>query len=40
VKPPTIDKANSFDSTDHRPDELTIERKRKRERELYYYLVT
>jgi hypothetical protein len=33
VQPPTTDIANSFDSTDHQPDELTIERERERERE-------
>jgi hypothetical protein len=31
VKPPTTDKSDVFDSTDHQPDELTIERKRERE---------
>jgi hypothetical protein len=33
VQPPTTDIANSFDSTDHQPDELTIERERERERD-------
>jgi hypothetical protein len=33
VKPPTTDKANSFDSTDHQHGKLTIEKERERERE-------
>jgi hypothetical protein len=33
VKPPTTNKANSFDSTDHQHKELTIEKERERERE-------